>query len=92
MKKQKLDLVPGKRYKGYAVVNEYGEMVFTPEQTGSRSGQQKIVKETPEYVLSTTKNLVVFHIRVPKSNGLTLIKNLMSAVNNLISDVKNYEF
>lgn len=92
MKKQKIELEPGKRYKGYALVNEYGEFEFYPEQKGSRQGQFKTVKETESYVLSTTKNLVVVHLRLPKSNGLTLIKHLMGAVNNLINDVKTYEF
>lgn len=89
---QKIDLEPGKKYKGYACINEYGEMQFTPEQTGSRKGKIKLVKETESYVLSTSKNLVMIHLRLPKSNGLALIKHLMAAVNNLINDVKTYEF
>ena len=92
MKKQKIELEPGKRYKGYALVNEYGEFEFYPEQKGSRQGQFKTVKETESYTLRTTQNLVVVHLRLPKSNGLTLIKHLMGVVNNLINDVKTYEF
>lgn len=95
MKEQlkKQDMVVGKQYKGYAWRNEYGEFFFRPSAVGSRAGQQKKVCEDNNYILSTTKDLVLIHIRIPKMDGgaSEYIKQLTAVVNKLIAAFFKYE-
>lgn len=89
--KPKLELVVGKKYRGYGLLNEYGEFEFMPEETGKRAGAIKAIKQTDTYTLSTSRNLVLIHIRLPKVKGLQLVQSLLSVVNELITDLRNYE-
>lgn len=85
-------MTPGKRYKGYGSINEFGEFDFTPSQVGSKPDQKKIIKETDEYTLYETKNFVLTSIRVPKT--LTVFKRIMfllSVVDSIVSEFKKYE-
>ena len=85
-------MTPGKRYKGYGSINEFGEFDFTPSQVGSNPDQKKIIKETDEYTLYETKNFVLTSIRVPKT--LTVFKRilfLLSIVDNIVTEFKKYE-
>ena len=95
MKEQlkKQDMVVGKQYKGYAWRNEYGEFFFRPSAVGSRAGQTKRVCEEEDYILSTTKELVLIHIRLPKVKGgaTGYIKALTAVVNKLIAAFFKYE-
>lgn len=89
--KKKLDLEPGKKYRGYALLNEYGEFEFSPENTGSRSGSIKTIKETETYILSTSKKKVMIHIRLERVGGLKLVQKLLATVNEVITELRNYE-
>ena len=90
MKEKRMEV--GVKYKGYGMLNDFGEFEFTPEATGSRVGQIKVVKETVSYKLSTSKKFVLIHLKLERASGLDLIKDLMNIVNNLIQDFKKYEF
>ena len=90
MKEKKMEV--GVKYKGYGMLNAFGEFEFTPEATGSRVGQIKAVKETGSYKLSTSKNFVLIHLKLERASSLDLIKELMNIVNNLIQDFKKYDF
>lgn len=89
---QKQDMVVGKQYKGYAWRNEYGEFFFRPSAVGSRAGQTKKICEDEDYILSTTKELVLIHIRFPKTTGgaKEYIKSLTAVVNKLIAAFFKY--
>lgn len=90
---KKLNLVPGKKYKGYAVLNEYGEINFTPAQVGSKPDQKKIVVERDEYTIYETKNYVISSLRL--SRDLPLLKKistLLQIIDSLIADFKRYDF
>jgi len=89
---KKVNLVPGVKYKGYAMLNDYGEIQFTPEQTGVNKGKYSIVKETDEYSIAVTKKYIILRERVDKQNGLPLIHDFMKTVNNIINDLRQYEF
>lgn len=95
MKEQlkKQDMVVGKQYKGYAWRNEYGEFFFRPTAVGSRAGQTKRICEDENYILSTTKELVLIHIRLPKVTGgaTGYIKALTAVVNQLIAVFLKYD-
>lgn len=83
----------GQKYRGYGLLNEFGEFEFTPEQTGSRQGVVKMVKSGENYTLSTTKKCVVIHINLDRSDKpLVLIRGLMQVVNELLIDFRTYEF
>lgn len=85
-------MTPGKRYKGYGSINEFGEFDFTPAQVGSKPDQKKIVKETDEYTIYETKNFVLTSIRIPKTlDFFKRIKFLLCIVDLLMVDLKKYE-
>lgn len=86
-------MVVGKQYKGYAWRNEYGEFFFRPSAVGSRAGQQKRIVEDDDFILSSTKELVLVHIRIPKTTGgaKEYIKLLTAVVNKLIAAFFKYE-
>ena len=95
MKEQlkKQDMVVGKQYKGYAWRNDYGEFFFRPTAVGSRAGQTKKIVEDNDFILSSTKELVIIHVRIPKRNGGTTeyVKALTAVVNKLIAAFFKYE-
>lgn len=90
---KKINLVPGKKYKGYAVLNEYGEINFTPAQIGSKPDQKKIVVEHEEYTIYETKNYIISSVKL--SRDLPLLKKistLLQIIDKLIADFKRYDF
>lgn len=90
---KKIKLEPGKKYKGYAVLNEYGEINFTPSQIGSKPDQKKIVKEADEYTIYSTKNYVIASIKLSRELPfMKRISALMSIIDKLIQDFKHYDF
>lgn len=90
---KKIKLEPGKKYKGYAVLNEYGEINFTPSQIGSKPDQKKIVKEDDEYTIYSTKNYVIASIKLPRElSFMKRISALMAIVDKLLQDFKHYDF
>lgn len=90
---KKLNLVPGKKYKGYAVLNEYGEINFTPAQVGSKPDQKKIVVEHEDYTIYETKNLIISSIRLPRElSMLKRVSALLKTVDQLIIEFKKYDF
>ena len=95
MKEQlkKQDMVVGKQYKGYAWRNEYGEFFFRPSAVGSRAGQKMKICEENDYSLSTTKELVLVYIKIPRCEGgpTAYIKALTGVVNKLIAAFMRYE-
>lgn len=91
-KRQKIDLQPGVKYKGYGLINPYGEFEFIPEQTGSRQGKRKLIKDGDGYTLSETSQLLIVHLSISKENkGLALIKELLKITNELVTFIRNYE-
>lgn len=89
---QKLTLPIGQKIRGYGLLNEYGEFDFIPEQTGTRQGQQKLVKQADDYTISTTKKFIIVHVRLPVMNGINLMKAFMKVMNQLMTDFQTYEF
>lgn len=90
--KQKKLMEVGKRYKGYGYLNEFGEFEFTPEDTGSRMGVQKRVKEGANYKVSTTNKYVLVHIRIKRpGGGLVGVKKLMAEVDEVLKIIMSYD-
>lgn len=90
---KKIKLEPGKKYKGYAVLNEYGEINFTPSQVGSKPDLRKVVKEEEDYTIYETKNLIIASVRLKRElTFMQRITALMKIIDKLLHDFRNYDF
>lgn len=64
----KLQLEPGRKYRGSAWLNEYGEIQFRPEQKGSKPGNLKLVVENEMFSLYESKKKMKVMMNFEKSN------------------------
>lgn len=91
MKTRKGSMEVGKRYRGYGVLNEYGEFSFEPENTGARAGVIKQIATRDGVTLSHTNNNVIVHIKVAKNQSQTgYLRDILSKVDVIISLLKEY--
>lgn len=91
-KRKKFDFPQGTKVRGYGLLNEYGEFDFIPEQTGARQGQLRVIKETADYTITSSKKKINVNIHLKRQNGLPLMKDFMSKVNNILTDLQTYDF
>lgn len=90
--KKKMDLQAGVKYRGYGILNEYGEFEFIPEQTGINKGKKKIIKTGDGFTVSATKNMVIVHITVQKPQSrIRLLDNFLQRVNETLLILRDYE-
>lgn len=90
--RKKMDFPVGVKVRGYGIRNEFGEFEFIPENTGSRQGRKKLVKEGNGYSVSNTSAHVIIHLLVPKQDErLALIREYMKLVNNVLEVLRDYE-
>ena len=89
--KKKLELKPGVWYNGRAMLNEFGEIMFNPEEKGAHEGRIKQLKKTDNYTISYSASKLIVHMSFPKEKGLLLVKSFMNIVNNILTDLRNYE-
>ena len=91
--KQKKDLTPGIRYRGYGFINEYGEFQFEPEDTGSRQGQTKFVVQNEDFTVAETAKYVLVRAKVEKAGtSVDRLKKFLKIFNELISIFRDYDF
>lgn len=91
--KKKLQLVPGVRYKGYALINEYGQIEFDPEDKGAHEGRIKLVKSTDDYTVRESRKYVLLSIKIErKGEVIDRVQAFMKIVNNIISILRGYDF
>ena len=87
------EMKPGVKYKGYGLLNEYGEFEFLPEQTGSRQGQVSLVKQGDDYTVSTTNKSLIIHMRFDKSGTMIdRLKRYSNITTEVLSIIRNYDF
>lgn len=90
--KQKGEMVPGKRYRGYGYINEFKEFSFEPENTGSRAGVIKAVTQRDGVNVSHSRSFILLRLKVPKStNKMEVIQTVMRKVNTIIKILKEYD-
>lgn len=92
--KQKRELQVGQKVRGYGLLNEYGEFDFIPEETGSRKGKIKVVKEGDHYKVSSTVNTIQILISLDRGTNLPKLVQLslfMNYVNEVIQILKSYD-
>lgn len=93
MMKKRIEFQAGIRYRGYGYINSYGEFEFTPEQTGSRQGKRRLVKEGDHYTISETTGMRIFHITLPKEfSGVELVIQFLKVVNEIVNILRTHEF
>lgn len=91
--KTKKNLEPGTRYRGWGWVNEYGEFEFSPEDTGARVGQVKVVTEGNKFKVSESKKFVLIHAKIDKTGKpLDRIQSWLQIVKDVIDILKTYDF
>lgn len=90
--RKKIELEQGRKYKGYGLLNEYGEFEFIPENTGAHKGRRKLLKEGVNYSVYTSREACTVRITVRKSgNVLRMINEFLSVCNTVITILKTYE-
>lgn len=90
--KKKIQLLPGVKYPGYAIPNEFGEFTFYPSQIGSRQGRVKALKKTDNYDVSYTNHNILIHMKIERKHSFKeRLRELMSIVNEVISIFREYE-
>lgn len=89
---RKMDFPVGQKIRGYGTLNEYGEFEFTPEQTGTRAGRIKQLKSGDGFAVSYSNKRVMIHLNIAKKDSLSMIKEVMRVVSNVICILKSYEF
>lgn len=91
--KTKKKLEVGQWYPGRAMLNEFGELNFVPEETGSRAGVIKAVCQGDGYKVSSTEKFILVHLKFDRGNTiLERTRSLMDIFNKLITVFKEYEF
>lgn len=91
-KKQKLEMEAGVKYRGYGFINEFGEFEFTPEATGSRQGNVKILKTGENFTVSYSSKSLIFHGRLERNLPLLdRIRKLTQMFNVIFNVIKEYE-
>lgn len=83
----------GQKYKGYALLNEFGEFEFTPEDTGSRAGVIKKVTTGNGFEVCSTSKYILFRVKIRRAgNVFSRLQELMLRVDDLLNVVRKYEF
>ena len=84
----KLQMEPGRKYRGSAWINEYGEIQFRPEQKGTKPGNLKIVAEHESFTIYESRDIFKVAVRFSKQDF-----SFASALNKMIfivSQLKTY--
>lgn len=90
--RKKINLEQGRKYKGYGLLNEYGEFEFIPENTGAHKGRRKLLKEGANYSVYTSREACTVRITVRKQKSmLGMVNEFLSVCNIIINVLKTYE-
>lgn len=91
LKEQKLEV--GVKYRGYGILNEYGQVTFTPEQKGVNQGKKKLLCEGGGYTVYTTSKKVIIHFSVDRKKKKTeLLTDFFNIMNKLQEIFREYAF
>lgn len=87
-KMKKITLEPGKKYRGTAWVNNYGEIQFRPEQKGTKPSNMHIVLEHESFTIYESKEIFKVAVKFDKK-GFTPFQAL-SKMNFIVSQLMTY--
>lgn len=92
MTKQRLEMTPGVKYRGYGVLNSFGEFEFIPEQTGIRRGKRRFIKQGENFSVSETVNNILIHAAFEKQKSkIELMKEYLKVMNSILEVLRDYE-
>ncbi len=90
--KEKVEMVPGRRYRGYGFVNEFGEFCFEPEAVGSQAGRIKPVVQKDGVSLSYSTRHILLRVKLKRGlTAMTLAQELMTKFQLIIKWLKEYD-
>lgn len=91
---KKLELKPGQKYRGYGLLNEFGEFEFIPEDTGSRKENIKTLKTGSGFSVSYSKQNLMIHIKIKHSKRKMseLVVEFATKFNQIVDIIKKHEF
>lgn len=90
--KQPRKIDTGIWYRGRAMLNEFGEWTFEPEQTGAREGVIKELKRGDGWKCKYSKQHVFISIKIKRDNQKSyLIKEFLSKTTSIINVLSYYE-
>lgn len=93
MARMKMQMEPGKRYKGTAFINEYGEFDFTPYQQGTRENGMKVVRDADDYSIYESAEWLKISVKVKKQTGqsvLQVAQSMMQTFTSAVFSLKKY--
>lgn len=88
-----MQMEPGKKYKGTAYINEYGEFDFTPYQQGTRENGMKVVREGQDYSIYESSEWLKISVKVKKQTGqnvLQVAQMMMQKFTSAVFNLKRY--
>ncbi len=75
---KKVIMQPGRRYRGYGYINEYGEMKFEPAQQSDSPNLMRVVDTAHDVTLYESGTKYKISVRLSKGGGRNgLIKQLL---------------
>lgn len=91
LKEQKLEI--GVKYRGWGVINEFGQVTFTPEQKGALQGKKKLLCEGEGYSIYTTPKKIVVHFSISRQQKkVDLLANFFNTMTKLQEIFRQYAF
>lgn len=91
MAKRKIKMEVGKRYKGYGLINEYGEYMFEPCQVESNPRNMHILKMLDGITVYESDRLFKVSIKIPKGLTLTqMVQELGAALATAAGILRKY--
>ncbi|MBO7645619.1 MAG: hypothetical protein J6S52_01220 [Prevotella sp.] len=96
MVKQKIKMEVGKRYRGYGLLNEYGEYTFEPCQVETNPKNMKKIQEHDNTCIYESENFYKIAVKVPKGRDYkeilhTFTYDLSRAIYNLRQYIQSTE-
>ena len=85
--REKMKLEPGVKYRGWGMINEYGEISFEATQPTTNPNGMKIVKEDENFTLYESCNYWKASIRLSKTSSLSREQLLKEFASKLWSAV-----
>ena len=92
MTKVKGEMIPGKRYRGWAFVNDYKEFCFEPEQTGAHEGREVAICSRDGVKVSETKKLILVKFNIEKQEKKSVYFSMLTTLFNTLTKIfKEYD-
>ena len=85
---QKMKMEPGRKYRGTAWVNEYGEIQFRPEQKGTKPKNLKLVLESDSFSIYESAHIWKVSVKFDKPlNAHQAARQMSFVLSQVISHI-----